>query len=179
MYQGCGWCSNSRRFFCSSFCVFFLCLLVITHCNCTTFPYFPSLFKVSKRTACNSYYILAELIPLWIQTHLTHVLIRQVTLLFWGGELAWWKWAAILHIHKHPHADRAVQESTILPVNAELRTVPAITNTLRTITWCQKKKVSSSRALFSPTVWQCPKNYETAGCLLPIMRGQWWLFEPC
>lgn len=36
----------------------------MTHCNCTTFPYFHPLFNVSKRTAYDPYYFLAEWILL-------------------------------------------------------------------------------------------------------------------
>lgn len=112
--------------------VFLFCgrgFLGMTHCKCTTFPYFHSLFNVSKRTACDPYYFLAEWILLWIQTHLTHVLIRQVTPLFWG-DLCDENGAAIPHIHKQPPADSAVPKNTILSVNAELHIVPAITNSL-------------------------------------------------
>ena len=38
--------------------------------------------------------------------------------------------AAVPHNHKQPLADCAVPKNTVLSVNTELHTVPAITNTL-------------------------------------------------
>lgn len=81
-----------RVFFFLSFCFCSRGFLGMTHCNSTPFPYFQPLFSVSEKTAGDPYYFLAEWILFWIQTHLTHVLIRQVTPLFWGN-LWWWKWS--------------------------------------------------------------------------------------
>ncbi len=153
----------------SSFLFFFCVLLVMMHCNCTAFPYFYLVFRVSKRTSCDPYYFPAELILLWVHTHLTRVLRRRVTLLFWL-ELVWWKWAAITHIHKHPCADNTTPDDTTLSLNAELCIVPAITNTFYDNNMVSgKEKCNGSVKSNSLTV---PLNYAP-------YDGKGWHFQPC